>query len=138
MPSIKIRVKIPAINAVAGYLAAKRRISRCGTRGASERSLKIIETLSMGDKRSISMIEMGNRRFLVGNTARRISLLMELPEPASAISEHETLQKPSNSASEKNFPIPYKNLFEAEKIRPVQRAVQLLPDGVYLNMRQLP
>jgi flagellar biogenesis protein FliO len=122
---------------IAGYFAAKKLAPRYFSKGMAERNLKIIETLSMGDKRSISMIEMGNSRFLVGNTAQQISLLMTLPEHVSILSEPEALPEPSKGASKKDFPIPFKSLFEVEKKRPVQPAAHPLPDDVRVKMRQL-
>jgi len=46
------------------------------------RSLKICETLSLGEKRLLAVIECGNQRFLVAATAQNISLLQTL-DPAS-------------------------------------------------------
>ena len=82
---------------IAGYFAARKFAPRYFAKGASETNLKIIETLSMGDKRSISMIQVGNSRFLVGNTAHQINLLTELPESISVVSEPETLSETPKS-----------------------------------------
>jgi flagellar biosynthetic protein FliO len=118
------------------YFAAKKFAPRYFAKGISDRNLKVIETLSMGDKRSIAMIEVGNSRFLVGNTPHQINLLAALPEAFSAVSE------PEKSVTSKdilgNEPVqPFRNLFEAEKRRPTQYAGNPLPDDIRMKMRQL-
>jgi flagellar biogenesis protein FliO len=42
------------------------------------RRLKLCETLSLGDKRLLALVECGNELFLVGATAQNISLLQTL------------------------------------------------------------
>jgi flagellar biogenesis protein FliO len=42
------------------------------------RQLKLCETLSLGDKRLLALVECGNRRFLIAATAQNISLLETL------------------------------------------------------------
>ena len=43
--------------------------------------LKLCETLSLGDKRLIALVECGNKRFLIAATAQNISLLETLTGP---------------------------------------------------------
>jgi len=43
-----------------------------------QRRLRLCETLSLGDKRLIALVEYENQRFLVGATPQRISLLQSL------------------------------------------------------------
>jgi flagellar biosynthetic protein FliO len=122
---------------IAGYFAARKFAPRYFAKGASDNNLKIIETLSMGDKRSISMIQVGKSRFLVGNTAHQINLLTELPESISVFSEPETLSETPKASSLKESRIPFKKLFEIEKKRPTQFATNPLPDDIRNKMRQL-
>jgi len=122
---------------IGGYLAVRKFAPRSFAKRASERNLKIIETLSMGDKKSISMIQMGNSRFLVGNTAHQISLLMTLPDSNPLISEPETLSEVPKAPSKKESAIPFKNLFEVEKKRPVRYAEHPLPEDLRTKMRKL-
>jgi flagellar biogenesis protein FliO len=42
------------------------------------RQLKLCETLSLGDKRLLALVECGNRRFLIAATAQNVSLLETL------------------------------------------------------------
>jgi flagellar biosynthetic protein FliO len=122
---------------IAAYFAVRKFAPRYFGQSSSERNLKIIETLSMGDKRSISLIQMGGSRFLVGNTAHQISLLVALPDAVSLISESETLPEAPKSPSKKDSAIPFRKMFEVEKKRPVQYAVHPLPDEIRTKMRQL-
>ncbi len=122
---------------IAGYFAARKFAPRYFAKSASDNNLKIIETLSMGDKRSISMIQVGKSRFLVGNTAHQINLLTELPESISVVSEPETLAETLKASSPKESRTPFKKLFEIEKKRPTQFATNPLPDDIRNKMRQL-
>jgi flagellar biogenesis protein FliO len=45
------------------------------------RRLKLCETLSLGDKRLIALVECENRRFLIAATGQNISLLETLTVP---------------------------------------------------------
>ncbi len=122
---------------IAAYFAAKKFAPRYFAKGSAEKNLKIIETLSMGDKRSISMIEVGSSRFLVGNTPNQINLLVALPESVSLISEPETQPVSPKAVAGKESMTPFRNLFEVEKKRPDQNAGHPLPDDIRMKMRQL-
>ena len=122
---------------IAAYFAVRRFGPRCFAKGAPGRNLKVVETLSMGDKRSISMIQLGNSRFLIGNTAQQINLLMTLPDSVSLISESEALAETPKIPSKKDSTIPFKRLLEVEKNRPAQCAAHPLPEDIRTKMRQL-
>jgi len=120
-----------------GYFVAKKIAPRYFAKSASEKSLKVIETLPMGDKRTISMIEVGDSRFLVGITPHQINLLAALPEPLSAVSESEALPVTSKRTGLNESMTPFRNLFEVEKKRPTQYAGNPLPEDLRTKMRQL-
>jgi len=122
---------------IAVYFAAKKFAPRYFAKSASERNLRVIETLAMGDKRSISLIEVADSRFLVGNTPHQINLLAALPEPASFISEAETLSVNPKDSFGNESKASFRNLFEVEKKRPSQRGGNPLPDDIRTKMRQL-
>jgi flagellar biogenesis protein FliO len=44
-----------------------------------QRKLKLCESLSLGDKRVLAVVEVGHERLLVGSTAAAITLLTRLP-----------------------------------------------------------
>jgi flagellar biosynthetic protein FliO len=122
---------------IAAYFAAKKFAPRYFAKGTAERNLRVIETLSIGDKRSISMIEVGNSRFLIGNTPNQINLLMALPEALSLVSEPETMPTSSRSTVGKESTTPFRSLFEVEKKRPSQYTGNPLPNDIRMKMRQL-
>jgi flagellar biosynthetic protein FliO len=119
------------------FFAAKKYAPRYFSKPASQKNLKILETLSMGDRRSISLIEVGGSRLLVGNTPQQINLLAALPEPVSLVSEPEETVPVSKATNTKGSGVPFRNLFEVEKSRPTQRAGHPLPDDLRVKMRQL-
>jgi flagellar biosynthetic protein FliO len=122
---------------VGGYFAAKKFAPRYFAKSNSDRNLKVIETLSMGDKRSISMIEVGKSRYLVGNTPHQISLLAILPEGLSIISEPERLSTASKDMIANETAQPFRNMFESEKRQSTQYSGNPLPDHIRMKMRQL-
>jgi flagellar biosynthetic protein FliO len=121
------------------YFAAKKFAPRYFTRVAAERNLKVIETLPMGDRRSISMIEVDGNRFLVGNTPQQINLLAALPEPKSSISEPDALPANPKEKGWREFTSPFRNLFEVEKKKRPQSQYMApaLPEDIRTKMRQL-
>jgi flagellar biosynthetic protein FliO len=119
------------------YFAARKFAPRYFAKGASEKNLKVIETLAMGDRRSISLIEVANARFLVGNTPHQISLLAALPEPVSLVSEPEELSIDPKETFRNDARTPFRKMFEVEKKRPASNMGHPLPDDLRLKMRQL-
>jgi flagellar biosynthetic protein FliO len=122
---------------VGAFFAAKKFAPRYFSKPSSERNLKIIETLSMGDRRSISLVEVASTRFLIGNTPHQINLLAALPEPLSLVSEPEKASAPQEKITRRESRTPFRSMFEVEKNRPVQYAASPLPDDLRTKMRQL-
>ncbi|HLH08472.1 MAG TPA: flagellar biosynthetic protein FliO [Terriglobales bacterium] len=63
------------------------------------RQLRLAETLSLGDKRFVALLECSDRRFLIGGTSQSIRLLTEIRGPNRAshlfvrpIRQHERMQ----------------------------------------------
>jgi flagellar biosynthetic protein FliO len=121
---------------IGAYFAAKKFVPQYFSKSASGKNLKIIETLAMGDKRSISLIEVGRNRFLVGNTPHQINLLTTLSESVSLVSEPEPAAVLSND-TRREAKAPFRNLFEMEKKRSAQYTGNVLSDDVRAKMRQL-
>lgn len=119
------------------YFGAKKFAPRFFPKAISERNLKILETLSMGDKRSIALIEIGNNRFLIGNTPNQINLLATLAEPLSLVSEPDATLSDARETGKRESRPAFKNLFEIEKKRPTQYTGNSLPDDIRTKMRQL-
>lgn len=51
---------------------------RCGRK---QRCMRLCETLPLGDRRYLALVEIDGRRFLVGAAANSLSLLARLPSP---------------------------------------------------------
>jgi flagellar biogenesis protein FliO len=60
-----------------------------------ERSLRVCETLSLGERRFLIVVQFEQRRFLIGATSQSISLLQRLDDRAALSPEPDST--PSNS-----------------------------------------
>ena len=47
----------------------------------AERRLRLRETLALGDKRFLAIVDCDHQRFLIGGAANSVSLLTALPKP---------------------------------------------------------
>jgi flagellar biogenesis protein FliO len=60
------------------------------------RSLRVCETLALGERRFLLVVQCEHRRYLIGTTSQAITLLQRLDEPGSAaaagISAMESMQ----------------------------------------------
>jgi flagellar biosynthetic protein FliO len=141
-------MQVPLIRALGGlglvmfliiaiYFGAKKFAPRYFSKASADKSLKVMETLSMGDKRSISLIEVAGNRFLVGNTAHQINLLAALPESAGLISDPKALPAQQTPAIDNESKTPFRKLFEVEKNGLTRQKLNPLPDDVRAKMRQL-
>ncbi len=110
-------------------------------KAAQEKSLKVLETIPMGDKRSISVIQVEDKRFLIGNTAGQITLLAALRGPlsveedsrAQAASEQPVAPRPKPAVDR------FRNIYQIEKAPTVRNEARpkTLPPDVRAKMRQL-
>lgn len=76
--------RAPLLALLAGWLerAASRLFAGLGRR-PSLRQLRLAETVSLGDKRFVALVEVGPERFLIGGTSQALTVLGQLrPEPA--------------------------------------------------------
>jgi hypothetical protein len=53
------------------------------TRGAARQHLRVCETVSLGEKRFVAVVQVDRERFLVGGAANCIAMLARLAEPVS-------------------------------------------------------
>jgi flagellar biosynthetic protein FliO len=121
----------------AGYFGVKKFAPQYFAKSSSEKNLKVLETLSMGDKRSISIIQVANHRYLVGNTAHQINFLTSLPEKLSLVSEVERPEPEVKKELKKEGRNNFRGLFEAEKNRSAAQSAHPLPEDLRTKMRQL-
>ena len=88
----------------------------------SLKRLKLIESVSLGDKRSIALIQVEDRYFLLGNTPRKINLLKSFSETLLPISANEERRSTSHEAGcNKNANI-FRNLFEVKMKRKAENS----------------
>jgi len=109
-------------------------------------NLRLVETLNLGDKRSVSLIEVGGCRFLLGSTPGEISMLATLPEHVSLVAEDgpaATAPGPGKEAEREREKAVvgggFHNLFEMEKKRPssTQYTGNMPPEDIRVKMRRL-
>ena len=119
------------------FLVARKIAPQYFNRCTPEKNLKLIENLSMGEKRSIALIQVGNKRFLVGNTQHQVTLLSPLEDSFSLVSEAE--KNPSAESLPANPVDPFRRLYETEKNQSVPRPAKekTIPPDVRAKMRQL-
>jgi flagellar biosynthetic protein FliO len=124
---------------IVGYFAARKFAPQYFSKLPSERNLKVIETLPMGEKRSVSLIQVENKRFLVGNTPQQITLLAPMSDSMSLVSEPEVSSVEPRSVIKKERMNPFQNLFEAEKNRSslYSDKPKTIPEDIRMKMRQL-
>ena len=119
---------------VFGTFAVRKFAPQYFTKKSSERTIKLIESLSMGERRSIAVIEIEDRRLLIGNTPNQITLLASLGDGTSFLSDHEAASAPIVS---RNVTTPFKNLYESEKNGQTRSRMKVIPPDIRAKMRQL-
>jgi flagellar biosynthetic protein FliO len=136
-PTIKVIGGMGLVLCLMGtvYFGAKKIFPQYFSKPKSMKNLRIVETLALGDRRSIALIEVGESKFLIGNTPQQINLVATLPESFS-LAEPESLTAPLKSYSPKEAATPFRNLFEVEKTR-IQKNDNILSDDLRSKMRQL-
>jgi flagellar biosynthetic protein FliO len=108
---------------------------------APQKSLKVIESLAMGEKRSISVIQVEDKRFLIGATSSQITLLAPLRGPLS-IEDEPAAKPPLEPVAPPRPKAPvekFRNIFEIEKAMPGRNGTRIktIPPDVRAKMRQL-
>ena len=102
------------------------------------KNLKIVESLGMGDRRSIALVEVGGKRFLIGSTPQQINLLTVLPEHFSSATENNEISDVRvvkfNEEGEKNA---FRNLLEVGKKRPSRQSASVISEEVRQKMHRL-
>jgi flagellar biosynthetic protein FliO len=118
------------------YFGAKKIFPQYFSKPKSMKNLRIVETLALGDRRSVALIEVGESVFLIGNTPQQINLVAALPDGFSLASESEPAIAAAKGSYAKEAAMPFRNLFEVEKSR-LQKNDSPLSDDLRIKMRQL-
>ena len=99
------------------------------------KNLKIVESLGMGDRRSIALVEVGGKRFLIGSTPQQINMLTALPEHFSLATENNDVSDARvvkfKEEGEKNA---FRNLLDVGKKRPSRQSGSVISDEVRQKM----
>jgi flagellar biosynthetic protein FliO len=123
---------------VLAYVAARKFTPQYFVKKTAGKNLKLVESLAMGEKRSITIVEFDERRFLLGNTPNQITLLAELPgrlaiksdvQPAAAL----TFAASRHQAAPESF----KNIYAVERGTPPKTNGRHIPPDIRAKMRQL-
>jgi flagellar biogenesis protein FliO len=86
--------------AIVGYVSLRKFAPQHLLQRNSGKMLRLVETLPMGEKRSISIIEVRGKKLLIGNTPNQLSLLAPLDEEVPLESkEKETAPVPNEIPS---------------------------------------
>ena len=80
----------PVVGGLVGFLAGMARRGRFGL-GAmrAERSLKLVETLSLGGRRQLMLVSCGEQRFLVGGGADGVQTIVAVGPADSCVRSDE-------------------------------------------------
>jgi flagellar biosynthetic protein FliO len=118
-----------------GFQGARRFGPQFLRKKAEDRAMKLVETLSMGEKRSLVLVELGEKRFLLGNTPNTITLLAALrPALVAGADEFELAEaRPSGTAGEV---APFRTVLERERRQAAQQSKAIPPD-LRAKMREL-
>ncbi len=119
---------------VLAYFAVRRYGPKYLRRQGAQGALKVIETLPIGEKRSIALIQVEDKRLLIGNTQQQITLLAQLPMmPEAAVD-------PAREPSPRSTPgtvSSFRKLYEVEKGQPPLPQARAIPQDLREKMRQL-
>jgi flagellar biogenesis protein FliO len=112
---------------VLGFFAARKYAPQFFNKKPGEQKLKILESLSMGDKRSIALIQVDGACYLVGNTSQQINLLAQLSD-----------FNPGKTGYGSDSGDSFRKLYEVEKKQSAARGTpKPIPADVRAKMRQL-
>lgn len=119
---------------VLGYVAIRRYGPKYLRKQGSATALKVLETLPIGEKKTIALIQVEDKRVLIGTTQQQITLLAQLPMIPDATLESGRETPPrSNPGVVTSF----RKLYEVEKNQPSLKQPKIIPQDLREKMRQL-
>ena len=119
---------------VLAYLAVRRYGPKYLRRQGAQGALKVIETLPIGEKRSIALIQVEDKRLLIGNTQQQITLLAQLPMVSEAALDPAREPLPKSTPGTVSS---FRKLYEVEKGQPPLPQAKAIPQDLREKMRQL-
>lgn len=121
---------------VGGFVAVRKFAPQVLRGGAPDKMLRVLETLPMGEKRSLAVVQVGDQRLLIGSTSQQISVLSALggswPTPREAGIEPRDQSVPSRPPRDS-----FKGLYETEKGRRSAGPGRAIPADIRAKMKQL-
>lgn len=122
---------------VGGYMLFRRFAPQYLTKRPSERDLRLIESLPMGEKRSIAVVQAGAQKLLLACTPGQITLLTQLNSPPGSAAA-DAVEIPASPAAQA-MPGSFRNFYEQEKkVSPARsQAVKALPPDIRGKMLEL-
>lgn len=120
-----------------GYLLFRKFAPQYMTKRPNERDIRLIETLPMGEKRSIVMVQAGAQRFLLACTPGQITLLTALNAGTGSAAAGATNILESQAATA--YPSNFRSFYEQEKKASPARpsVVKALPPDIRGKMLEL-
>lgn len=119
---------------ILAYFAVRKYGPRYLRRQGAQGALKVIETLPIGEKRSIALIQVEDKRLLIGNTQQQITLLAQLPMMPEAGLEPAGEPLPRSAPGTVSS---FRKLYEVEKGSPPLPQAKAIPQDLREKMRQL-
>lgn len=114
----------------AGYFAARRFAPRYFAKRDAHRSLRLVENLAMGEKRSVAIIAVEDRHYLIGNTPNGITLLAAIP--GTFAQPEEPAEADARASGENSF----RSLYEMES-GAGRASAKIIPPEIQAKMRRL-
>lgn len=86
-------VAVILVIGAAAIWITKRVLPRLTAAGGRGRDLAVVETTHLGPRKTLHVVEVGSRRFLLGSTRERISMLAEVTPPFPRVLESESAKE---------------------------------------------
>lgn len=122
---------------LAGYILIRKYAPQYLAKKPGAHNLRLLETLPMGDKRSIVLVQAGPQQFLLASTPGQISLLTALTAPGAILTSGQV--EPAELPAAGLYTGSFRNLYEQEKKAPAVRPapVKALPPDIRGKMQEL-
>jgi flagellar biosynthetic protein FliO len=123
---------------IAGVIGGKKFLPQYFAKQTGDKQLKLLESLAMGDKRSVALIQVDDKILLVGNTPQQITLLANISGSLSLAATPELAPQTSQpSTAARTNGDSFRSLYEVEKKQPSRGTPKVIPPDIRAKMRQL-
>jgi flagellar biosynthetic protein FliO len=124
---------------LAGFFGVRRYAPQLLRKPAGDRTMRVLETLPVGDRRSVALIQVEDKRFLVGNTPHQITLLATLPGAFSLVDPAISTEETAPLANARTGGERFRSLHEVERGAALHGPgkPKTIPPDIRAKMRQL-